>query len=211
MPKKRTDDTQGKLLRKQEPKSNSWSYNLYLSQIDDNWENLGYSEIHRAYDIFLNYAKHKVGYAYACILHDRDKQEDGQDKKPHIHFIVRLNHNVTLSWAIRYINDMFGTVCTECVYAEVPYKLEHYIDEYLLHIGYLDKYQYDRQDLTINGSMFDISYQDFMTIIGSCETFRDAYTVCQADKTLSKMFVKHCYFVRSVFDGNRSNNNNTTV
>ena len=183
--KKRTDDTQGKAL-KQEPKSASWSYVLYLSEIDDIWENIGYAEIRRAYLVFKEYVKHKIGYPHAYILHDKDKEDNGDDKKPHIHIVVNFNRAVSLSWAIKYINDMLGSICTSCVYAEVPYNVKHYINEYLLHIGYIEKYNYSNDELITYGSLYELSYADFGQIIMSCETFSQAQDVCMQDERLTK-------------------------
>lgn len=198
-------------VRRREPKTNCWSFNLYLSEIDGHWQNCGYAEYQRAFRVFKEYARVKCDLPHAFILHDRDKLENGEDDKPHVHYVIKLNHNVSLSWAINYINHTFGSVCTECKYAEPCYNLRHYVDDYMIHNGYPDKYQYMAADRTISGDLFETSYMDFMSIVMSCESFTQAQEVCATDEKLCKLFIKHCYFVKTQFmeranDGRNNNN-----
>lgn len=216
--KKRTDETMGKLLRQREPESATWSFVFYLVEIDDLW-NIGICgdyDIQKAFSHFREVCRVKCGYTYSYILHDKDKKQDDieVDDKPHIHFVVKFNHKVSYSWALRFANVTFGSVITPCDYAEVPYDVEHFIKEYYLHEGYTGTlypyhHKYDVTEVFSSGNMFEYSYQDFIMIVSSCDCFKSAMEICMQDKKLSKMFVKHCYFVKTMFgEMNNGNNNN---
>lgn len=194
--KKATDETMGKPLtskRQRELTSATWEAILYLSEID-NVDNLSYTDIRRAYDNFKLVCDLKFGLPCAYILHD-------QDEKPHIHFVARLNHFVGLTWWTNYINETFGSVCTEVtsVLCNPVRDVRHYVECYFLHIGYPDKHQYDANERVIKGSLFDVSYSDFMQMVMSCDSFKEVAANCAGDEKLAKLFVKHSYFVKTYF------------
>ena len=75
------------------------------------------------------------GYNFAAILHDKDKTEDGQPKKPHWHVVVRFKN---ACWNTAIAKDLGIT----------PNYLEACKDVdsallYLVHFGIEEKFQYD--------------------------------------------------------------------
>ena len=75
------------------------------------------------------------GYNFAAILHDKDKAEDGQPKKPHWHVVVRFKNAV---WNTAIAKEL----------GIAPNYLEACKDVdgallYLVHFGNEEKYQYE--------------------------------------------------------------------
>lgn len=218
---KTTDQTLGKLLREDKPvrqrnEGATWGFVLYLAPIDNLWsqygEDLDTVIVHRAYDAFTMLLDSKCSMDYACILHDRDIKDDGTSDKPHIHLIIKYNHKVSDKYAIKHINDMVGAICTECTYAEIIRDPRWYIEDYMIHNGYPDKYQYSPDDRTIHGTPWEKTYQDFLNLVMECDNFATLCMVCRDDKSLSKLLVKHCYFAKTFYqetnDARRDNSNN---
>jgi hypothetical protein len=54
------------------------------------------------------------GYSY--ILHDKDKNDDGTDKKPHYHFLVQFYTNQRGSWFKQFNSDDMGIVFIQTCY-----------------------------------------------------------------------------------------------
>ena len=50
---------------------------------------------------------------YAYILHDKDKQENGELKKPHYHFLVQFARTQRGSWFKAFNTDDMGIVFYE--------------------------------------------------------------------------------------------------
>ena len=64
---------------------------------------------------------------YAYILHDKDKQENGEIKKPHYHFLVHFEHNQRGAWFKAFSTDDMGLVFFErCTIPKSAY-------DYLIH------------------------------------------------------------------------------
>lgn len=84
---------------------------------------------------------------YACAFHDKDINEDGTPKKPHVHFMIffpwqRTDTSISKKLGIplncfKYIDNKVGAV------------------RYLIHLDHKDKYQYDKDIIISN---FDIDY-----------------------------------------------------
>lgn len=203
MPKKRSDETMGKLLpekKKREPTSAMWECIIYLSEIDGR-DNLSYADIRRAYDNFKTLVDIKIGISCAYILHDADENE-----KPHIHFVARLNHFVGLKWWMEYVQDAFGAVCTDItpVLCSPVRDIRHYVEDYFIHRGYPDKHQYSPDERVIKGSLYDVSYSDFMQLVMSSNSFAEVAANCAGDEKLAKLFIKNSYFVKTWFYENNN-------
>jgi hypothetical protein len=54
--------------------------------------------------------------AYAHILHDKDKDENSEPKKPHYHFLVQLYRNQRGSWFKQFNTDDMGIVFVQACY-----------------------------------------------------------------------------------------------
>lgn len=91
---------------------------------------------------------------FCYILHDKDVTENGELKKPHIHWLGRRKN----ASSVNYIADVMGLKVNEI---EVIRNWKGAI-RYLTHIDYPDKYQYSIED--INSNMEDIvSYFERIT------------------------------------------------
>lgn len=82
----------------------------------------------------------KRSYDYACILHDKDIQANGELKKPHYHIVIRFNQ---ARWA--------SAICSELGidenYIEKPRSFVNAL-MYLIHFNDADKVQYGLDDVT---------------------------------------------------------------
>ena len=83
----------------------------------------------------------KKSYDYACILHDKDTDENGELKKSHYHVLIRWQGNVRWNTSI----------ASELEIAENYIQKVKNFDkalEYLIHLNDADKYQYTFDDVT---------------------------------------------------------------
>lgn len=84
----------------------------------------------------------KHSYDYACILHDKDSDENGEQKKPHYHVVIRTKNQ---TWASA-LADELGITSN---YLEKPRSLDNAL-AYLIHYHDSDKYQYSIDDVAGN-------------------------------------------------------------
>lgn len=94
---------------------------------------------------------------YAYILHDKDITEDGTQKKPHWHIVLRLNGSINE----RYICDWFGI---EPQYIE---RIKgRFVDAlaYLVHKNEPFKYQYDIKSIKTNSKHFKQLIEDYKRV-----------------------------------------------
>lgn len=89
------------------------------------------------------------------IRHDKDIDEDGNDKKPHYHYVLRLNNACTISALSKRL--------------EVPENLIEPVKKslngclkYLIHFGSDDKFQYSKDDVQSNS---DALMKRFMKLV----------------------------------------------
>lgn len=98
-------------------------------------------------DIDLNTMKLiKEQYDYACILHNKDVDENGAIKKPHFHFVIKTQSPCYISTLSNHIqlNENRIEWCRNLTGAI----------RYLIHIDDPDKYQYSADEIEAN---FDFS------------------------------------------------------
>lgn len=103
------------------------------------------------YDDMLNFIQ-KFGFdkgRFAYILHDKDKDNDGNLKPKHYHLYAKRNSMITAQSI-----DNFCKSCNENLFYENLHYTDSSILRYLIHKGDLDKYQYDINDVVCN---FDLS------------------------------------------------------
>lgn len=87
-------------------------------------------------DFKQQYANLTINFRSIWIRHDKDVDEEGNDKKPHYHFIVKLKNAKTISSFAKDI--LVSPNMIEPVKKSFDGSLR-----YLVHFGYDDKYQYD--------------------------------------------------------------------
>lgn len=113
---------------------------IYKDSESYNWE-----------DVLRN--GHNYFVEFAWIEHDKDVDEDGVLKKPHIHWLGRKKNGTTIS----YVSDIMELQTYE---VEIIKNWKGAV-RYLTHVDYEDKYQYDISE--INGSIIELpSYFEMM-------------------------------------------------
>ena len=92
----------------------------------------------------------------ACwIRHDQDVKEDGELKKPHYHFVIKLKNPCTLSALAKRL--------------EVNENMLEYVKnvnsslKYLIHYGDDNKFQYEPRDVSSNSDVFKNRFLDLVT------------------------------------------------
>ena len=92
----------------------------------------------------------------ACwIRHDQDVTEEGELKKPHYHFVIKLKNPCTLSALAKRL--------------EVNENMLEYVKnvnsslKYLIHYGDDNKFQYDPRDVSSNSDVFKNRFLDLVT------------------------------------------------
>lgn len=92
----------------------------------------------------------------ACwIRHDQDVKEDGELKKPHYHFVIKLKNPCTLSALAKRL--------------DVNENMLEYVKnvnsslKYLIHYGDDNKFQYDPRDVGSNSDSFKNRFLDLVT------------------------------------------------
>lgn len=99
---------------------------------------------------------------YAYVIHNKDKMEDGTDKKTHIHFVIEMG-------AKRTINGLYQILADACVLFGA--NLIQICDNvngairYLTHIDYPEKAKYEYNDIHTNNaewlkSLYEIETDD---------------------------------------------------
>lgn len=95
--------------------------------------------------------KHNVR-DYAYILHNKDKDKDGNLKKEHYHVVIMLefkdpNHSKPEQQEISKLFGLIGGQCGQCARSEKNTLL------YLVHANDKDKYQYETQEIVYYADM----------------------------------------------------------
>lgn len=111
----------------------SWTFVLYPDSCPENWLDIIKSEL--------------VPFAISP-LHDRDKTELGEPKKPHYHVLLSFR-SVKNFEQIKEITDKLNQPIPQ------PCKDTRGLVRYFLHLDHADKAQYERKDI-ISGCGFDI-------------------------------------------------------
>lgn len=85
---------------------------------------------------------HTSTYKYAYIIHDKDVDEFGELKKPHIHFFFKADSPRTLQWFSEFLDVPVNQL--------QAVKSEKAILRYLCHLDNPDKVQYNPKDVIAN-------------------------------------------------------------
>ena len=110
-------------------KKRAWRAILYPESLPENWKD----EISAR------------GLKWCCILHDKDKDESGELKKPHYHAIFTYNSPTSLKIVADMLLDIGQPIPYACDSVKGAW-------EYLVHKNDPDKYQYNLDDIeTFNG------------------------------------------------------------
>lgn len=101
-------------------------------------------ELYPEWSFFNNIVSHIVKEKYAMILHDKDTNDDGTIKKPHVHVVVRyggkrLITSVKNEYAKYGMEKRFVDTCNERAMLR-----------YLIHLDDPDKYQYSKTEVDTN-------------------------------------------------------------
>lgn len=90
------------------------------------------------------------------IRHDQDIDDDGNLKKPHYHFILKLKNAKTISALAKYVNVQENMI-------EPVKKSFNGALKYLIHYGYDDKFQYDKSLVESNSEKLRRKFDDLVT------------------------------------------------
>lgn len=80
---------------------------------------------------------------YAYIIHDKDKDDEGELKAPHVHIAIRLKD----SYDTKYISEWFNV--KENYVCKVKGRWADML-KYLIHENAKDKFQYDKEEVVSN-------------------------------------------------------------
>lgn len=122
---------------------------------------------------------------YAFILHDKDKDENGEAKKEHWHIVVEFKNPRALSGVAKelHITDNYIRVCD--YFAEAL--------EYLLHLKAPEKHQYDIDEVngTLVGKLKDLMNKGQKS---ECEKVFDLLDFIEETTGYIKVsdFARHC-------------------
>lgn len=98
------------------------------------------------------FQKNNIMYKY--ILHNKDEEEDTKLKKEHYHLILKLGIKVRPSTFNNRLKGIFPNSFGQYQMCSSP----HSYLNYMLHIGYTDKYQYSKEDIIGNLDILTIEY-----------------------------------------------------
>lgn len=82
---------------------------------------------------------HQSGYDYAYIKHDKDKDDDGNIKKEHYHFILEFSNP-------RYINAVCDELGITSNYIR-PIRNKRGMLAYMIHLNDITKHQYEIEEV----------------------------------------------------------------
>lgn len=103
-------------------------------------------------DFKIQFANLSINYKSIYIRHDQDVDDEGNLKKPHYHFIIKLKNAMTISAISKQ------TLVDENMIEPVKKSFDGSL-RYLIHFGRDDKYQYTPEDVH---SLDDDLYARFM-------------------------------------------------
>ena len=90
------------------------------------------------------------------IRHDKDIDDEGNDKKPHYHYVLRLKEACTISALSKRIEVKENMI-------EPVKKSMNGCLKYLIHFGYDDKYQYSPEDVNGNSDKLKLRLLKLVT------------------------------------------------
>lgn len=118
---------------------------------------------------------------YAYILHDKDKDENGNLIPSHIHFVLCLNSALRLSTVLNKICDTldineFGVTLSKTVSYTGAI-------QYLIHKNDSDKYKYSIDEIKTN--IDDLRLRDYIDSSAYTVDFRTIYEICCAAQNIT--------------------------
>lgn len=90
----------------------------------------------------------KESSAYGCILHDKDVNDDGSLKTPHIHLVAEMNSSKRLSTWLNALSTATG-VGVLAISVERFTSFEG-VFQYLIHKNEVEKFHYKKEDILTN-------------------------------------------------------------
>jgi hypothetical protein len=117
---------------------------------------------------------------YAYILHDKDKNDDGELKKPHFHFLIQLQQKQRGSWFKQFCSDDLGIVFAEPCFA--PLGAYNYLTHDTPHARKQGKYIYPENERTSTITDFECNdktdenlelWQDIIELVENRITWYD--------------------------------------
>lgn len=139
------------ILKNQNGKAKYWCAVLYPENMIDNWEN-DIGEI--------------LQYPYAYCIHDSDLNDDGTERKKHVHLIVAFTNTTTYKNAYSIISGLSAPNKMACNKIERAINVRYAYD-YLIHdtdnCRKQKKHEYDKSE-RITGNNFDIGAFEQLSI-----------------------------------------------
>lgn len=111
--------------------------------------------------------------AWAYICHDKDKNENGEQRATHYHIIATFTQEKSFKWVCNQVVSTQNTF-SEAIKGEIGDVID-----YFTHKGFTDKYQYDESDIVYS----DKTYWERR--IGNCETSQEDKNNAFMDDLLS--------------------------
>ncbi len=129
---------------------------------------------------FFEYCVSEVAYHndffYWAIYHDKDLEDNGSLKTPHVHLVLKSPVRKRKSTIINYLSQILK-IPEEVISVRFSPDLLHSIS-YLTHLNELDKFQYDKLDIKTNDfTTLDNAYSDIRKgvsidyLVDLCQTF----------------------------------------
>lgn len=146
-----------------------------------------------------------IGCKYWAIIHDMDKNEDGTEKRIHVHFVLQTARR-NWSAVLHQCEELASKIAPEpLVQLDKVANLEGVL-RYLTHQDNLDKYQYDSEDVDTNakddyirafkGEMEELTGEGLINLVVSSNFDRVAILMalgpskyCQFEKAIT-MIIK---------------------
>lgn len=142
--------------------------------------------------------------AYAYILHDKDVNDDGNPKPPHIHLLLAL-HNVNsitgiLKWFYGFEDDKGNDINTLAKVMSNP----HGAYGYLTHntVASAHKYQYDESLIkSVNGDFF-VNYEivNDDKLSSALQEMLDGIPISEVAKKYGRDFIIHYAHIRALYN-----------
>lgn len=122
----------------------------------------------------------KDGYLFAYIMHNKDYDEKGVLKRPHLHLVLECPTRRRVSYYLKHLSIMFGVQRTQ-VQVEVSNNFDWDI-QYLIHKNNPEKYQYDVNEIVTNMSQSELD-ERLLTVVHKEITAKGIFEIVRSCKT----------------------------
>ena len=142
------------------------------------------SELFNSLNLTTDILKKLIDYYKGCkcylIMHDKDTNEDGELKTPHIHCVLALENRRSKE---NILNDISTSlkIPLNCVSADDCKFIQGAV-RYLIHYDNSDKYQYSLEDIKTNDDKYNRYFLDFDEYIQECDSTKDVVKLFGAEK-----------------------------